>query len=564
MISAHYPEVLATLLLFIGLWLISPHLSWKSVPVRLLVVGLFVLLNGRYLYWRLNETLVPLSPTPSGIWVWLFVVFEILATLVLTWHLIVLIKPSDRRGEADAAEKTLRERPSAPGVDILIPTYNEPPEILRRTIEAARNVDYPDFEVHVLDDGNREWLRELCAEAGVRWVVRPDRRGFKAGNLNHALGATRRPLLCVVDADFALERRFLWRTVGLLEYPKIGIVQTPQVFLNPDAIQHNLLGERAWPEAQCMFTDVMQASRDTWDNAFCYGTGFVIKRQCLDLIGGFPESSITEDLLTTYVLLSHDYKTRFLNEPLSSGLATQEIGSFVSQRTRWLIGSLQCAVVEEGVFRGRDLSVVDRLFFLDPVLFHLGTISKLLVLIAPALYWWFGLSPLHSDFGHLLVVFAPRMLLGFYGFYWLSNRKTLPLVSELDRIVGIYSLVGGIFRFLANPFRQQFKTTTKSLDLKKTRIHWPLMSPHLALSAVTLGGVLYRALDLEKGSLFMLPNAGLMLSLTVYVLWLLFFACLACVQRPVPGGMLNSFDSTRRGSIRSTIASLLRRSFQWS
>ncbi|MCB1233270.1 MAG: glycosyltransferase, partial [Verrucomicrobiae bacterium] len=391
MISAQYPEVLATLLLFAGLWLISPLLSWKSVPVRLVIVGLFVVLNGRYLWWRLTDTLIPFSSiTPEAVWTWVFMVFEILSTLVLTWHFFILIKPSDRGPQADAAEATLRGRDTVPGVDILIPTYDEPEEILHRTILAARDVDYPDFEVHVLDDGHRDWLRRLCETLSVSYVVRADRKGYKGGNLNHAIDRTRRPLICVVDADFALAPNFLWRTVGLLDDPKIGIVQTPQVFINPDAIQYNLFGEKAWPEAQCMFTDVMQASRDSWDNAFCYGTGFVIKRECVEKMGGIPESTVAEDLHTTYVLLSRGYRTRFLNEPLSFGLATQEIGAFVRQRTRWLIGSLQCLVVEGGVLRARHLSLLDRLFFLDPVVYHLGTFSKFFLLIAPALYLWFG------------------------------------------------------------------------------------------------------------------------------------------------------------------------------
>lgn len=193
MIFSQYPEVLATVLLFAGLWLVSPMLSWSKVSVRLVVVSLFVLLNARYVWWRLGSTLVPVSAEPEALWTWLFVVLELLATVVLTWHFIVLIRPSNRSPEADLAERALREQDEVKGVDIFIPTYNEPEDILRRTIEAARKIDYPNFKVWVLDDGGRDWLRDLCKDLQVSYLLRNERKGFKAGNLNHALKKNGKP-----------------------------------------------------------------------------------------------------------------------------------------------------------------------------------------------------------------------------------------------------------------------------------------------------------------------------------------------------------------------------------
>ena len=110
---------------------------------------------------------MPLSFDLEALWTWLFATVELGATIVMTWHFLTLVKISDRRGEADRAEAALRARKDVKGVDILIPTYNEPEEILRRTITAASQVDYPDYQVWVLDDGNRTWLRDLCEKSGV-------------------------------------------------------------------------------------------------------------------------------------------------------------------------------------------------------------------------------------------------------------------------------------------------------------------------------------------------------------------------------------------------------------
>ena len=201
--------------------------------------------------------------------------------------------------------------------------------MLEETICAAKNLDYPNLSVWVLDDGDRPWLEPHCADQGVNYIRREGNVHYKAGNLNNALKQTSAPIICVVDADFVLKKNFLWRTIGFLKDKAIGLVQTPQVFKNPDAIQHNLGGNMAWPESQCTFSDVIQSGRDRWDNAFCYGTSFVVKRECLDTIGGFPTESISEDLLTSYALQGAGFKTRFLNEQLSLGLATQDIAEYI-------------------------------------------------------------------------------------------------------------------------------------------------------------------------------------------------------------------------------------------
>ena len=83
-------------------------------------------------------------------------------------------------------------------------------------------------------------LPNSAAEKGVHYVRRPDRLHAKAGNLNHGLSVTRGELFAVFDADFAASRNFLYRTVGFFDDPRIGIVQTPQHFFNPDPIQLNL------------------------------------------------------------------------------------------------------------------------------------------------------------------------------------------------------------------------------------------------------------------------------------------------------------------------------------
>jgi cellulose synthase (UDP-forming) len=552
-----YPGVLANLLLVLGLVVLYKSVHRQHRLVRLLIAILFVVVNIRYLDWRYTQTLPTFDFSLESIWMHTFYLFEALSAFLLNWHFFVLVAPTNRSEEADQWEKILRGQKDLPSVDILIPTYNEPDHILAETIMAAKSVDYPNYTVWVLDDGNRDWLQEMAAKEGVEYIRREKRVNFKAGNLNHALSIVSADVVCVVDSDFQLRPNFLWRTVGMLNEPNTALIQTPQIYRNSDAIQHNLGGEYAWTEAQCTFSDVMQPGRDRWDNAFCYGTSFVVKRSALDQIGGFSTETVAEDISTSYRLIAEGFKVRYLNEPLSTGLATQDVVAFVKQRARWCRGTMQCLLSPNGVLRNRTLSIVDRLFYLDPVLYHIGSLWTLMLLLSPAVYWWFGIAPFYTDFGHLLVVLAPRILLVTLGFYWLSYGKTIPIVSEVGRIVGILQLCKGVVATLLNPFNQEFSVTLKSRDAEQTTVYWSLLLPLAGIAVFTLLGFLARYLGLMDDAVLWRTDFGLMISLTVYTLWLLYLSCLACVQRP----MVLDPDVSRVGSVKKSIKQIALRLF---
>ncbi|RBP51183.1 glycosyltransferase family 2 protein [Arenicella xantha] len=552
-----YPGVLANLLMLVGLLLLASSDIGKSKASKLVIACLFAFVNVKYLQWRLDETLPAYELSFQSMWMWFFFVTEALAAIALNWHFFIMVAPTNRSPEADQWEKILKSSDNLDAVDVMIPTVNEPLAMLEKTIQGALNLDYPKVNVWVLDDGNREFLKDYCNGIGVNYIAREENIHYKAGNLNNALTLTQAPIICVVDADFVLEPNFLWRTVGLLNDAGIGLVQTPQVFSNPDAIQHNLGGSHAWPESQCAFSDVIQSGRDRWDNAFCYGTSFVVKRECLDAIGGFAKDSVTEDLLTSYVLHGAGYKTRFLNEPLSKGNATQDIAEYIRQRGRWCIGTIQCLFADRGLLRSRSLSLVDRLFLLDPIVYHFGTIWTLLLLVSPMMYWWFGIAPFHSDFGHLLIVLAPRMLLVTFGFYWLSQKKTIPIVSEVGRVVGVFHLTSSIIKALLNPYKQTFRSTIKHTEGADNIIYWQILLPLLGLALLTVLGVIARYLNLLDNDILWRTDFGLMVTLTIYVLWLLYLSCLVCVQRKIT----SSDDAVYVGSVRKTAKTLIKRMF---
>ena len=190
-------------------------------------------------------------------------------------------------------------------------------------------------------------------------------------------------VILVLDADFAPRPDFLKRTVGLLSNPDVAVVQTPQFYYNPDPIQHNLLAAQSWVDDQRFFFDVFQPAKDAWGCAFCVGTSFVVRRDRLNEIGGFPSQAISEDINLTYTMLANGYQTRWLNEKLSIGLSAEGIPEYITQRARWCLGTIQVALLHDGPFFGSGFTFTQRWHYLHGVLNWLCKPFLVLLLIAP-------------------------------------------------------------------------------------------------------------------------------------------------------------------------------------
>ena len=538
--------------------ILAPILPWKMPAFRALAASAVVYFNTKYLWWRCFETLPPPGLTPDYIWAAIVLAAELIATLQVTLHTILFIRLADRTHEADEREAELREFDRLPQVDVFIPTVNESLKVLSPVIDAALEIDWPELEIWVLDDGKRPWLEEYCEHLGVNYLKRPTSKGFKAGNMNNALSKTEGEFILSVDADFICHPQILYRTVGFMQDPAIALVQTPGNLTNPDPVQFNLIGEHVWPEEQRVFTDIVQPARDVWDNAFCYGGTFLARRSALEDIGGIPEESITEDLYSSYLLRAKGYTVRYLNESLSEGLAAESLASFIKQRTRWALGTMQCLYLRGGPLRSRGLSLLDRLFFLDPIVFYLSFFWPFCILIAPSVYWWTGIPPFNAAVGHLVTMLLPRMAVSMLVMYWLTDRRVVPIVSELGRIVSIFYIIPAILRGIFDPFGHRFEVTLKGEVRSKYSVQWGAMRGFLFVAFLTVSGM---ALSFSSHGLRWLvwdANMPQVLAFTIFDLWLLFFAAVICIERP-SGTDARAVRAAIKGNFSGAMIALMRR-----
>jgi len=482
--------VVAGLLLFL-LPLIRRDSGWRVLPIAIVLV-----LTTRYLIWRVTTTIPPIEQPIDFIAGVLFFVIELAAVSGSIVSYVMLSRMSDRSGEVDANTPWLFSHRQMPLVDVFICTYNEDRDILERTMLGARGMTYPNFRVWVLDDGKRAWLKALTEELGCHYLTRADNSHAKAGNINNAIrhvmaGETKPDFISILDADFVPTPVFLSRALTLFHKDDVGIVQTPQHFINPDPIQSNLQASDAWPDEQRYFFDVLMPAKDAWGTAFCCGTSSVIRVDALMKAGGFPTESVTEDYLLTLRLKRNGYRTVYLNERLSLGLAPEGLKEYITQRGRWCLGFIQIIRGADGPFKfGNGLALLDRISLIESLLYWAGAyLFRVAGLVVPILYLVFGINAVDVDTADGISYFLPSYFAQIAVMGWLSGQRVLPVLTDLSQMLAAREILTAVAIGLFKPKGHKFKVTAKGGDRSKTVIQWRMMAPFAVLLVMTVVGI---------------------------------------------------------------------------
>lgn len=486
---------LAEMMIVVGFALILPYVfdRTRTLHRSLLYAGAAVLAM-RYLVWRALYTIAPFGWTMDCAASWSLLFFEAAAMVSSFSTFVLMSRTCDRSSEATANLGWWQPAP-APKVAILIATYNEELEVLERTIIGAKALNYANREVVILDDGRRDWLRDYCDVQMVRYLRRPDNKGSKAGNINHALkvlGADAAPpdFVAVLDADFVPHRGFISRSLALFHDPKVGLVQTPQHFFNADPVQHNLGLSASYPDEQRFFFDFLEPSRDAWGITICCGTSSMARWTALQELGGFPTDSVTEDFLLSLSLQEKGWRSVYLNEALSEGLAPEGLKEYVTQRARWCLGLMQIARGRLGPFGRNNLRLRDRWSVLDAVFYWLLSFPfRLAALCYPLLYWYGNITSVNAGVADVLSYFGV-----FFCWIMMTNtviaRGTLiPIIHDVSQLLGALQISRAAITGLIKPYGHPFSVTAKGGDRSKVIVQWRMMMPYLILLIVTVIGL---------------------------------------------------------------------------
>ena len=152
----------------------------------------------------------------------------------------------------------------------------------------------------------------------------------------------------------------------------------------------------------------------------------------------------------------------------------------------------------------------------------------------------------------------PRMALSMMVMFWLTDRRVIPIVSELGRVTGIFYFLPAIIKGIFHPFGHSFQVTLKGQARNEYSVNWSVLRPFLFLGVITVAGMVVNLGGFGGLHLMWATNTPLVLAFTVYVLWMIFLACLVCLERPNPGGGLAMERATQRGGFFGSLLALLR------
>jgi cellulose synthase/poly-beta-1,6-N-acetylglucosamine synthase-like glycosyltransferase len=320
-------------------WSARAHLCWSS-SVFLFVVYLVFALN-----WTFESHLGPAS-TAGGVLLWVLEVFAALLSCAYLWEIC------DALGTEDWRRRITRSHPlpavaerDLPFVSLHVPAHNEPPDMVIETLRHLLRLDYPRYEVILIDDNTDDetlWrpVEAWCARHGVKFAHLADWPGYKSGALNYALRELTdeaAEVIGVVDSDYQIEPGFLRGCAPAFASPWVGFIQCPQDYRDWETAPYY---RRLYYSYKYFFA-ISQPSRNEHDGAIFAGTMGLIRRVALEQLGGWDEWCITEDAELSLRLLRAGWHGLHMDQTWGRGIMPLTFEGLKGQRYRWCFGGIQ-------------------------------------------------------------------------------------------------------------------------------------------------------------------------------------------------------------------------------
>ena len=523
--------LLPLVVLFWPLWLSRQPEQQSPIWRRRSLILLISLLTARYLHWRVTSSLNLSTQLSTGLSLVLltaeaWLLLSGLLPLWLAWR-----RFPDRRSEMQQLKQQWQKGTWRPTVDILVPTYGEPLQVLERSLIACCHLNYRNSHVWVLDDSGRNEVKQLALRLGCRYRHRPNRTSAKAGNLNDGLRHCSGELVAVFDADFIPQQDFLDCCIGFLQDPSVGLLQTPQTFINADPVMRNLGMERWLLPDEESFYRWIEPVRDSWGAVVCAGTAFLARRSAIDSVGGFKEQAISEDFVTGLRLRRQGWKLLYLQQKLSAGLAAETMADFVRQRQRWANGTLQSLRLPDGPLGPGGLRFGERMAYLEGVVHWFNNMPRLVLMLMPLSYGLLGTLPILITSGDALRMLLPLWATLLLSIGWINRGSRTALLSELTGWVLTVPLTLTVFTNLLGHIGG-FRVTPKHQKRNRGSFSLVLVIPLLALLLLNLINVYGLVTMTEPLNSELLNSRPLGLSWAVINLLSIWIALRSCWDPP--------------------------------
>jgi cellulose synthase/poly-beta-1,6-N-acetylglucosamine synthase-like glycosyltransferase len=223
-----------------------------------------------------------------------------------------------------------------PFVSVIIPAFNEESNILQ-SLKAAMELDYPVYEIIVVDDGSVDFTMPIIEKSAVKCIKLRQNRG-KSAALNEGIKRAMGDIVVFSDSDSIFHRDSIRHLVRHFIDPEVGAVagkvvlsETPSFLSRFQALEY-IFGQNMIKLAQLGSSSSV---------TICPGPICAYRRKLLISMNGFKNRTVAEDFDATLDIINQNFRVAY--EPLAIAYtkAPKTWADFKKQRMRWSRGTLQ-------------------------------------------------------------------------------------------------------------------------------------------------------------------------------------------------------------------------------
>ncbi len=369
-------------------------------------------------------------------------------------------------------------------VAVFIMAFNEPAEIIERTVTAVKLATGERGRVFLLDDSTnvriRESVKEIAKNYDVAYVHRENRRGAKAGAINDAMHLVTEEYLAVFDSDQRPSPEFFDEILPLLEDDgSLAYVQVPQVYVNTDASRM----ASAAQSVQALFFDYIAEGKSVSNAMFTCGSNVVYRVAALSDVGNFDETIVTEDMATAINMHARGWKSLYYNKKLVFGEGPSTLAAYFTQQGRWSLGSISLwpRVIKLMLRHPKRMKASQYWEYLNSTSWYLVGFANMFVILPPLAYVFLGIPPVVGPGILLFYALVPYLALSMTSFFLTMRLRGHGISSAILNIslnfvcFPVY-LVSAVYALTGR--KKPFKVTPKGQKGGKEPLIrlWPQLS----------------------------------------------------------------------------------------
>lgn len=342
-----------------------------------------------------------------------------------------------------------------PFVTIVVPAYNEG-KVIVSSVRSLMEMDYPRFEVLVVDDGSSDDTFERAqglvaayGEARLRAISQPN--GGKASALNTGIAAARGEIVLCMDGDSLLEPQTLKEAVKHFEDPSVGAVagnvkvaNRLNVLTRLQALEY-IEGLSLVRTAHAFFRRVVVIP----------GPIGLFRKSVIEEVGGYLRDTFAEDCELTLRIMAAGWKIKYESRAVAWTEAPETLDSLFKQRYRWSRGILQAVLKHRTGLRRPGGDLLDWLFLwvlvFEAVLWPAMNVFAIFFFVGVAFWaglgslvvlWWAQLTVLDMVAALFCVSLEQEDVnltwyAALYRLYFIPLIDVIKLFASVDELLGV-------------------------------------------------------------------------------------------------------------------------------